>query len=429
MEFHEAEKIIHLLKKEVVPALGCTEPVSVAIATAKAREILNREPTSIEVNVSRNIYKNGMAVGIPGTGKTGLYIAAALGVSGGNPEKGLQVFENIRQKDILRAIKLVDEKKVTVNTVDAADPLYVEGICRNGENYSRVVIKKSHTNIVFIETNGTTIMDSHSEPAVEDNTDDFMSNEVLSVAKIYEFSTSIEFERIKFILDGAKMNKAIAQEGLRGKYGLQVGKKIVENIEKGLLTHGLMTDSMYYAAAAADARMAGSDFPAMSNSGSGNQGITVMLPVVVLAEKLQKNDEELARALVLSNLIAVYIKSYLGVLSALCGVVIAATGASCGMTYLLGGEYKKISYAINNMTGNITGMICDGAKLGCAFKVSTGVAAAVESALLAIDGITVSGLDGIVDDDIEKTIKNLAVIGSKGMHETDKLIIDIMTCK
>jgi len=226
MEFHEAEKIIHLLKKEVVPALGCTEPVSVAIATAKAREILNREPTSIEVNVSRNIYKNGMAVGIPGTGKTGLYIAAALGVSGGNPEKGLQVFENIRQKDILRAIKLVDEKKVTVNTVDAADPLYVEGICRNGENYSRVVIKKSHTNIVFIETNGTTIMDSHSEPAVEDNTDDFMSNEVLSVAKIYEFSTSIEFERIKFILDGAKMNKAIAQEGLRGKYGLQVGKKL-----------------------------------------------------------------------------------------------------------------------------------------------------------------------------------------------------------
>ena len=240
---------------------------------------------------------------------------------------------------------------------------------------------------------------------------------------------NVEYDRIKFILEGATMNKAIAEEGLQGDYGLQVGRKILKNIEQGLLTHGLMTDAMLYAAAAADARMAGSKFPAMSNSGSGNQGITVMLPVVVLAEKLRKNDEELARALILSNLIAVYIKSYLGVLSALCGVVVAATGASCGMTYLLGGNYENITYAINNMTGNITGMICDGAKLGCAFKVSIGVAAAVECALLAIDGISVPGHDGIVEDDIEKTIRNLTDVGSKGMTETDKLILEIMTCK
>lgn len=427
MKFYEKDKIIELLKREIVPALGCTEPIAVALASAKAKEILNAFPDTIEILVSGNILKNGMGVGIPGTDMTGLSIAAALGVIGGRSEEGLEVLKYISEKDIKLAKEFVKSEKVSVSLKSKCEKLYIECICRKDDEYSKVIIRREHSNIEYIEHNGDIVYNNTEKL---DNLIQKKDNEVeLSIEKIYDFATSVDVSEVKFILEGMRLNKAIAEEGLSKEYGLQVGKKIIENIHKGILSNDIMTHAMALTAAASDARMAGCMMPVMSNSGSGNQGITVMLPVVAVGERLNVSEEKLIRALVISNLVAIHIKHHLGKLSALCGCVIAAGGASSGITYILGGDVQNISYAIKNMVGNISGMICDGAKIGCALKVSTGASAAVQSALLAIDGIEVSHMEGIIDRDIENTIINLANIGVEGMGETDKLILDIMLNK
>lgn len=251
----------------------------------------------------------------------------------------------------------------------------------------------------------------------------------LDVATIYQFTKQIKFEDIEFILESVTLNKALALEGLQNNYGLKVGKTIKDNIHRNVFGDGLLTYSMAMTAAASDARMAGCTLPAMSNSGSGNQGITVTMPVIAAAEKIGSNREELARALILSHLIAIHIKGYLGRLSALCGCVIASTGAACGIVFLKDGSYDQVCFAIKNMIGNITGMVCDGAKVGCALKVASGVSSAVQSAILAMEGICISENDGIIEKSIEKTIKNLGSIGSIGMQKTDNMILDIMVCK
>ncbi|WP_392486300.1 serine dehydratase subunit alpha family protein [Haloimpatiens sp. FM7315] len=422
------EYFIKLLKNEVVPALGCTEPIAVALAASKAAEVLKKDPEYIEVYVSGNILKNGMGVGIPGTGMVGLHIAAALGAIGGNPNAELEVLKDITKDDIAKSKTFLSEKRVTVKAKDVKEKLYVEAIAINGDSKATVIIKEKHSNIVSIQLNDELLYkkednSSLSTSSEEDNCDH------TTVEEIYNFALKSDFKDIEFILKGAKMNKAVSKEGLKNSYGLKVGKTLMNKIDKGLLSDDMQNYAMAVTAAASDARMAGCMLPVMSNSGSGNQGITVMMPVVGVAEKLNADDEHLARALVLANLIAIHIKSYLGRLSALCGCVVAASGASCGITYLLGGNLNNVIYSIKNMSGNIAGMICDGAKTGCALKVSTGVSAAIQSSLLAIENIEISSNDGIIDDDVEKTIKNLATIGTKGMCETDKLILDIMTCK
>ncbi|RKD34345.1 serine dehydratase subunit alpha family protein [Thermohalobacter berrensis] len=427
MGWNDFEKIISLLKKELVPALGCTEPIAVALATSKAREVLKEEPDKIEVLVSRNILKNGMAVGIPGTGMTGLKIAAALGAIGGNSQAKLEVLKYINNQHIERSKEIVKENKVSIKLKDTNEKLYIEAICSTKDNISRVIIKGNHSNIVEVRLNNDLLLKKDSKKAEvaldKNNTVD------LNVKKIFKFANTEKIENIEFLLDGAKMNKAISKEGLKGNYGLMVGKKIAEKVKRGILSDDIMTYAMSVTAAASDARMDGCMYPVMSNSGSGNQGLTVMLPVVAVAEKLNVDREKLIRALALSNLMTIYIKTYLGRLSALCGVVVASIGSSCGITYLLGGKYHNIVATIKNMIGDIAGMICDGAKPGCALKVSTGVSAAIKSALLAIDGIEISEYDGIIEKDVDKTIKKIGEIGSKGMHKTDKYILDIMVNK
>ncbi len=427
MPHRDFPRIVALLKRDCVPALGCTEPTAVALAAAKAREVLNREPESLEILASGNIIKNGMGVGIPGTGAIGLHVAAALGALAGKPDRELEVLEGITGEDIRKSLAMVEAKRVTVLIADTPEKLHIEAVCRSENDSARVVISGGHTNIVLVERNGDALFQKLAvSPAASEEEDAAPS---LTIRKICTFSNEASFEDIRFILEGAKMNSAIADEGMRGEWGLQVGKKVREHVEKGYYPSGLLSEVVSFTAAGVDARMAGADLPAMSNSGSGNQGITVMLPVVKAAERLGKSEEELARALVLANLVAIHIKQHLGVLSALCGVVSASTGASCGITRLLGGGTREISCAVKNMIANISGMICDGAKPGCALKVSTGAAAAVESALLAADGIEVSRHDGIIDNDIEKTIANLGELGTRGMNETDRVILGIMTCK
>ncbi len=441
MTAREAE-IIELIRKEVKPALGCTEPIAVALAVAKAMEIIEEkccpdEPEwrnlggySLDIKVSGNILKNGMGVGIPGTGMVGLHIAAALGAVCGRSSYGLEVLHDLDARSIGRAKQMVEDKAVTVGLADTEHKLYVKATVKlNSGHYASAVIEDDHDRIVETCFDGTVLTSSHGtrtqEPTEQKNTLDYK----LTVKEIVGFSRTVPYEDIRFILESRTLNLALAEEGLKGNYGLRVGKSICSSSNKEVFGGDFLSYAMSLTAAASDARMAGCTLAAMSNSGSGNQGITVTMPIIAYSLRYGTGDEELARALVLSHLIAIHIKGYLGKLSALCGCVIASTGSSCGLVYLRGGDYEQICSAIKNMIGNITGMVCDGAKVGCAMKVASGVSSALQSAVLARDGICISEHDGIIEKDIEKTIQNLGRIGSIGMQNTDNMILDIMVCK
>ncbi len=431
MTQREAE-LIELLHKEVKPALGCTEPIAVSLAAAKAMETLRTKVSEIpdieiDVEVSGNILKNGMGVGIPGTGMVGLYIAAALGAVCGKSKYGLEVLKDLSDKDVKAAKDLVDNRKVRLKVADNPKILYVKVAVESGGQKAWAVIEDEHDRIV--ETGlGSSAHDLRKGCDGEAEPGKCTLDYNLTVKEIYSFAKSAAFEDIRFILEDRDLNLALANEGLNGDYGLGVGKAIREN-QQEVFGDDFVSFAMGITAAASDARMAGCKLPAMSNSGSGNQGITVSMPVIAYALKYGIDDESLARALILSNLVAIHIKGYLGRLSALCGCVIASTGSSCGIVYLRGGGYDHVCSAIKNMIGNITGMVCDGAKVGCAMKVASGVACAVQSCVLALRGTCVGETDGIIDKSIEKTIRNLGKIGSYGMRSTDHLIQQIMICK
>ena len=439
---HREAEIIELIKKEVKPALGCTEPIAVALAAAKAAEILTdrcpccgtawRESSgfNVAVEVSGNILKNGMGVGIPGTGMVGLHIAAALGAVCGKSEYGLEVLHDLCGSSVERAKELVNSGLVKVMHTETGHKLYVKVTISAGEGHSAsAVIEDDHDNIVETCFDGTVLQCSQAQQ--QDNTADHRGtlDYKLTLKEIYDFSSSVDFKDISFILESRDLNLKLAKEGLSGDYGLKVGKTISSDSYREVFGNDFMSYAMALTAAASDARMAGCTLPAMSNSGSGNQGITVTMPVIAYTLKYNVPEEQLARALVLSHLTAIHIKGYLGKLSALCGCVIASTGASCGITYLRGGSYQHVCAAVKNMIGNITGMVCDGAKVGCAMKVASGVSSAIQSAVLAMDGTCISEHDGIIEKDIEKTIRNLGQIGSVGMQGADSMILDIMVCK
>lgn len=359
-------QIIDILKLETIPALGCTEPVACALACARCREELGDIPDTIKVLVSGNIYKNGMGVGIPGTGMTGLAIASALGAVCGRTEYGLEVLKKVSEGCNLEVSKkMLDAVEISL-LEDAPDKLYAEAICTKGDNVVRTVVIHAHTNIVLVEKNGETVFKKDYQPLVASKKSTRVE---LSVARIWKFIHEVDVKEIEFVLEGAEMNKAISEEGLRSAYGLQIGKTLKENIDKGLLVDDFLNNVLIRATAASDARMDGCEKPVMTNSGSGNQGITVYLPVVVAAERFGSSREQLVRGLALSNLIAAHIHYYMGHLSALCGILIAATGSASAITYLMGGTYDQVVNTIKTMCSNLTGMMCDGAKQGCALKV------------------------------------------------------------
>ena len=455
MELKRELEIIELIQKEVKPALGCTEPIAVSLAVARSCEALRSvgaEVSHLVVEVSANILKNGMGVGIPGTGMIGLHIASALAVTCGKSAYGLEVLKDLNPEAIAAAKEIVDAGKVKITLADTPLKLYIKawayGSANGVEHAAATEIKNNHDSIVSVELDGASLLEnSHigsidcagsactsaacglAEDAVAPVAEKTTLDYKLSVKEILQFAKEASFENIKFILDSVKLNKALAVEGLKDDYGLKVGKTILAKEHTSVFGNSVMTYAMAATAAASDARMAGCTLPAMSNSGSGNQGITVTMPVIAVAEKMGVSDEQLARALVLSHLVAIHIKGYLGKLSALCGCVIASTGSSCGIVYLQGGTYEQVCSAIKNMIGNITGMVCDGAKVGCALKVASGVSSSIQAAVLAMDNICISSNDGIIEDCIEKTICNLGRIGAEGMQTTDRMILDIMVCK
>ena len=422
----ERKRIIDLIHQEVVPAIGCTEPIAVALCVAKATETLGTKPEKINVLLSANILKNAMGVGIPGTGMIGLTIAIALGALIGKSEYQLEVLKDSTPDVVEEGKRFIEEKRIHISLKEnIEEKLYIEVCCEAGDDKATAVIAGGHTTFIYIERNGEVLFQKQHTASCEKEEECLE----LTLRKVYDFALNTPLDEISFILETARLNKAAAERSFEGNYGHGLGKML-----RGTYEHKVMGDSVFshilsYTSGACDARMAGAMIPVMSNSGSGNQGISATLPVLVFAEENDKSEEELIRALMLSHLTVIYIKQSLGRLSALCGCVVAATGSSCGITWLMGGTYDQVAYAVQNMIANLTGMICDGAKPSCALKVTTGVSTAVLSAIMAMENRCVTSVEGIIDEDVDQSIRNLTKIGSKGMNETDKLVLEIMTGK
>lgn len=420
------QSFIDLLHEEVVPALGCTEPVAVALTAAQAAEALGLTPERLEVAVSANLLKNGMGVMVPGTGSMGLSIAAAAGALGGRCSLGLECLRHMDEAQVAAAKALVEAGNVALKLADNDLLLYCTVTAHAQGHSGKAELVDSHANITRVWRDGKLVFAKEEQAESETGQGRPWP---LTLSGIYDFAVGAPLEDISFILEAARMNRTVAEEGLKSQYGLAVGKSMDAQIRQRILADDMASFAVKLTAAAADARMAGIMMPVMSNSGSGNQGITCTMPVVACAIRLQIGDEALARALIMSHLTSIHIKHHLGRLSAHCGAMVAGTASGCGIAMLLGGGLREMEMTVRNMVGNMAGMICDGAKSSCALKVASAVGAGIQAAMLAMSGSAVPGNEGIVDDDIEVCIANLGRLGSTGMRETDKVILDIMLHK
>jgi len=425
----ERKQIVRLVRRWVVPAIGCTEPVCVALATARATEVLGCLPAHIDVRLSANVLKNAMGVGIPGTGMVGLPIAVALGAMIGKSGYGLEVLRDCTPEAVARGRAYMNEGRINIALKEGTEEkLYVEVVCRSDDGHeSCAVISREHTRFVRLTRDAEVLLDEHD--TASDAGDAGEEALQLTLRKVYDFATTAPLGEIEFIDEARRLNEAAAARSLEGNYGHRLGKALSRPLGRGIMGDSIFSHILSSTGCACDARMAGAMIPVMSNSGSGNQGICATNPVVVFASENHNTREEMLRALMLSHLTAIYIKQHLGTLSALCGCVVASTGSSCGITYLMGGSYEQVTYAVKNMIANLTGMICDGAKPSCALKLTSGVSTAVLSAMLAMQGNCVSSVEGIIDDDVDRSIRNLVSIGADAMNETDRLVLDIMTHK
>ncbi len=419
------DKIIEILNANMVLATGCTEPGAIALTAAAAAEKLGETVESLDVIASGNIIKNAYSAGIPGTGLTGIEYAAAIGAIVAKPEKQLEVINGISAEQLDAAKALVAAKKVTLDLSKDPEKLYIEIIAKGNGHVAKAIIAKAHTNLCYLEKDGEVLLDSRS-PSAEGGHAGIDVREYLSVAKIHEFATTVDVETLDIIKQSVEVNSIIAGEGMKNDYGLMIGKSMEKEIKEGIRAYDCINYSMMIAAAAADARMAGADFSVVTNSGSGNQGISSSVPAIAIAEYMGKDREEMLRAVTISSLMAIYIKAQFGKLSAFCGATVAASGTAAAITYMLGGGVKEMEYAVFNMIGNVTGMCCDGAKPDCALKIATCVNAAWQAALLAMKGIRVQSNEGIVDEDVDKTIANFCLLGNEGSVELDRLMLNIM---
>lgn len=418
------ELLISILKDQVVPALGCTEPTAVAYATAKAKEILGEEVLHLDIYADKNILKNGKEVGIPGTHEKGIVVAAALALIVGKAEYKLEVLKEVTDDSLTEALKLIDNDMITLNHKKDVIGLYIEVVAKGANNTSRVVIQKTHLNVTLLEKNGECISENKEDgttaakPALRDRIKEF------TIAELKEFIDTIEFEKIAFINEGILMNKRMAFDGLNENLGMGLGN-MLNTDEKDFEKY-----AKAITAAASEARMAGHPLPVMSSAGSGNHGLVAILPVAIIGEGMKLDHEKIIRGVALSHLVTIYIKTYTGSLSPVCGCGVAAgVGASAGLAYIYGGTQTQIEGAIKNMIAGISGMICDGAKLGCAYKLSVSVSSCVDAAKMAMDNIFVPSNDGILDKSAEKSIQNMGKVSSEGMSNTDDVILDVMMAK
>lgn len=419
-------KHIQLLKSEMCPATGCTEPISIAYGASILRKEFDIDYTKIEniyLSLSLNVFKNALGVGIPGTNLTGIPIAFALGLIAGNSDKLLDVLADIKKQDIETSTNFIDENKINIDIETTPQKLFIKIIVETLDNKYSLVIEENHTNIVHLSSKNQIKINKKNNLEFSEKKSDIKT----SILEIFNFIKTISIKEIEFLNESINLNKKISEEGINNNYGLEVGKTIFSSNQLEKIDVKSYITSM--TSAASDARMGGCQLPVMTNCGSGNQGITTSLPVIYFGEYFNFSKENILRAIALSNLVAIHLKQKLGKLSALCGVIISAIGASCGMVFLKGGDINNINFAIKNMIGNVSGIICDGAKNSCALKVATVTEAAYNSMCLALKNKCVSSIEGIIDEDIEKTINNLISLGKIGMEETDKLILNIMLSK
>lgn len=411
---------LNILKHELVPALGCTEPIAIAYASAKAVQVLGEFPDTIEMNCSGNIIKNVKGVTVPNSGgMKGIDVAAILGAVGGNADKALEVLEGITPAHIARTKELLAQKICSCSLAEGVANLYITARVTKGRHFAEVTIINHHTNITKIIKDGQVLLDLPVEAEAEDAGID---KSLLTVKDILEFANEVRFEDIEEVISRqVKMNSAIAQEGLDNNYGAQIGKTLMHVWGKGVTTRACAR-----AAAGSDARMGGCSMPVVINSGSGNQGMTVSLPVIAYAEEWEVSRDKMYRSLVVSNLIAIHQKFYIGSLSAYCGAVSAACGAGAGITYMYGGSYQQVSLTIINTLGNIGGIVCDGAKPSCAAKIASSVDAALMAFHLSIQNKSFLPGEGIIKGDVEETIKSMGYIGRVGMRSTDTEILNVM---
>lgn len=421
-------EFIDVLKNGVKPALGCTEPVAVGLAVAKAYEAETGEVKGVTVRLSPNIIKNGMGVGIPGTTKKGLEFASALALACGRSEYGLQVFKDVNDEAVEKAEKYLREIPIKIKLEDKKNKFYIEALVETDKGVGSCTIVDSHTNIIKVNRDDVVLFERDKDDTVSSakkfNFDD------TTIKDLREFVETVNFEDIKFLLDGVKMNFEIAKAGLKEKSGAGLGAAMVELSGKNLDELDLVSRARIMTAAASDARMSGMNMPVMSSAGSGNHGLTAIIPTAVVCEELGCDDEKLARGLALSHLTTAFVKHFTGSLSPVCGCSVAAgVGASASVAWLLGGTDEQIGGAIKNMIGTIAGMICDGAKEGCAFKLSTSASEAIIQAQLATKNIIIEESDGIVGKTVEDSIRNLGALSNEGLKDADAEILRIMMNK
>ena len=421
-----------ILNSEMELATGCTEPAAVALCAAYAREHLKGEIASLSVAASVNIIKNAMAAGIPGIQGTGIHYAAALGATGGKTQRRLQVIDEASQEERRQAVALVEGGHVRMSRKETPEKLYVEVELHSDSGHqSKAVISGSHTNLTYLEEDGVCVLERSPRAAKEGGISPDVIDATLSIQAIYDFVNELDREKddLHMIEQAISVNRRIAQEGAKKPFGLHVGHSISSAMHAGSMSPDLVTTAMERTACGIDARMGGASVPVVTNSGSGNQGITATIPVLTAGELLGIDEDRVFRAVTLSHLMAIYIHCRFGLLSALCGATVAGTGACCGLVYLLGGTPVQIGYAINNMMGCVTGMLCDGAKADCAMKVCACVNTAFLSAFMALDDVSVQPNEGIVEEDPAKTVQNFVRLGNDGSPTMDSIVLDIMLNK
>ena len=423
-----------ILQMEVTPALGCTEPAAIALACAAAASLLEGEEIDrLELWVDPNIYKNGTAVAIPGTdGMTGLDVAAGVGAFGGNPSIGLEVFDTVDQRSIDKTKALIDSKGVDIHLFEETG-LHVKAVITSGSDSAVAEIKELHNNIVYLSLNDIEITDSNLLSKVAGSSgksamallEEWLMD--LKLDDIYEMIDEIDEEDLAFLKKGVEYNVTLAEYGLKYGSGLGIGKAIERLLKQKLLVKDMSTSARILTSAAADARMSGVNLPAMSSAGSGNHGLTAILPIWAIKDFVANDEETVLRAIGLSHVITAYVKAHTGRLSAVCGCSVAAgAGATAGITYLVGGDVEHMAGAIKNIMEDLAGVICDGAKAGCALKLNTAAGAAVQAALFSLQGINVQDTDGIIGQSTEQTVKNIGTLSHQGMVETDRTILQIM---
>lgn len=411
---------IQILREELVPAVGCTEPLALAYAAAKAREVLGCIPERVHIGASGSIIKNVKSVIVPNTDHLkGIPAAAAAGIIAGRPEKELEVIAEVSREEIEEIQEFLDEKEIRVEHIDNGITFDIIITVSAGESYAQVRIANYHTNIVHIDKDGEILLDI---PVRGENEEGLTDRGVLSVEDIWDFVQTVDIEDIRDILKRQiDYNTEIAEEGLRGNYGANIGSVILESYGNDVRNR-----AKAMAAAGSDARMNGCELPVIINSGSGNQGLTCSLPVLEYAKELNVDREKMYRALALSNLVAIHQKTGIGRLSAYCGAVSAGAAAGAGIAYLCGGGYKEITHTVVNALAIVSGMVCDGAKASCAAKIAASVDAGILGYHMYMQEQQFYGGDGIITKGVEKTIANVGRLGKEGMRETNEEIIKIM---